>query len=65
MEGWVKKTTYLTKNRKLKKRVENLINKTLIEASRKFNKDNKHKQVENLIKIFKLYSLINTYKKQE
>ena len=48
------------KNRKLKKRVENLINKTLKEASRKLNKDNKQKQVENLVKIFKLYSSINT-----
>ena len=41
MEGWGKKTTYITKNRKLKKRVENLINKTLKEESRKLNKDNK------------------------
>ena len=65
MEGWGKNTTYLTKNRKLKKWVENLINKTLKEASRKFNKDYKQNKVENLIKIFKLYSSINTYKKQE
>ena len=65
MEGWGKKTTYLTENRKLKKRVENLINKTLKEASIKINKDNKQKQVKNLLKIFKLYSSINTYQKQE
>ena len=65
MEGWGKKTTYLTKNRKLKKRVENLINKNLKESNRKFNKDNKQNQVEDLIKIFKLYSSINTYQKQE
>ena len=49
----------------MKNQVENLINKTLKEESRKFNKNNKHKQVENLIKIFKLYSSINTYQKQE
>ena len=65
MEGWGKHATYLTKNRKLKKQAENLIDKTLKEASRKLNKDIKQKQVKNLIKIFKLYSLINTYQKQE
>ena len=48
MEGWGKKTTYLINNRKLKK------------ASRKLNKDNKQKQLENLIKIFKLYFSIHT-----